>query len=117
MIHKIKLFYSVLILIIGLYACNSNQENKAPLIKDIAANDDVARYMEAFKGLGALTDSTKPTQPDKALNSFRIPNDLSLDLVLSEPDIVQPVELSFEIMGCSISSISLSFGSKSDQCR
>lgn len=99
MIHKIKLFYSVLILIIGLYACNSNQENKAPLIKDIAANDDVARYMEAFKGLGALTDSTKPTQPDKALNSFRIPNDLSLDLVLSEPDIVQPVELSFDHRG------------------
>ena len=99
MIHKIKLFYSFLILVIGLYACNSNQENKAPLIKDIAANDDVARYMDSFKGLGALTDSTKPTQPDKALNSFRIPNDLSLDLVLSEPDIVQPVELSFDHRG------------------
>ncbi|MFZ4102937.1 MAG: DUF7133 domain-containing protein, partial [Sphingobacterium thalpophilum] len=99
MTHKFKLFYSVLILIIGLYACNSNQENKALLIKDIAANDDVARYMEAFKGLGALTDSTKPTQPQKALNDFQIPDDLSIDLVLSEPNIVQPVELSFDHRG------------------
>ena len=97
--HKIKLFLSVLILINGLYACNNNQEGQAPAIEDIAANDDVARYMEAFKGLGALTDSTKPTQPQKALNDFRIPDDLSIDLVLSEPDIVQPVELSFDHRG------------------
>jgi putative heme-binding domain-containing protein len=96
---KIKLFYSTLIIITGLLACNNNKEIKAPLIEDIAANDDVARYMEAFKGLGALTDSTKPTQPDKALNNFRLPDDLIMDLILSEPDIVQPVELSFDHRG------------------
>ena len=97
--HKFKLFFSVLILINGLYACNNNLERQAPAIEDIAANDDVARYMEAFKGLGALTDSTKPTQPQKALNDFQIPDDLSIDLVLSEPNIVQPVELSFDHRG------------------
>ncbi|OYY02986.1 MAG: dehydrogenase, partial [Sphingobacteriia bacterium 35-40-5] len=96
---KKKLFYSLFFLIAGLQACNTDQQSKAPEIKDIAANDDVARYMEAFKGLGALTDSTQPTQPQKALSNFRIPDDLSMDLVLSEPDIVQPVELSFDHRG------------------
>lgn len=93
-----KLIYSALILCAGFEACN-NQESKAPAIEDIAANEDVARYMEAFKGLGALTDSTQPTQAQKALSHFRIPDDLTMDLVLSEPEIVQPVELSFDHRG------------------
>ncbi|MDP2413568.1 c-type cytochrome [Daejeonella sp.] len=96
---KNSLIYLIFLLFAGLQACNTNQESKAPAIEDIAANEDVARYMEAFKGLGALTDSTQPTQPQKALSNFRIPDDLSMDLVLSEPDIVQPVELSFDHRG------------------
>lgn len=82
-----------------MQACNNNQETEAPKIEDVSANDDVARYMNAFKGLGALTDSTQPTQPQKALSNFQIPDDLSMDLILSEPDIVQPVELSFDHRG------------------
>ncbi len=96
---KNSLVYLMILLFVGLYACTTDQQVKAPEIKDIAANDDVARYMEAFKGLGALTDSTQPTQPQKTLSNFLIPNDLSMDLVLSEPDIVQPVELSFDHRG------------------
>jgi hypothetical protein len=86
------LLYSLCLLITSIQACNNNQEAEALKIEDVSANDDVARYMNAFKGLGALTDSTQPTQPQKALSNFQIPNDLSMDLVLSEPDIVQPVE-------------------------
>ncbi|MDP3468437.1 MAG: c-type cytochrome [Daejeonella sp.] len=96
---KIKLFYIMVSLFIGLQACNTDQQSKVPEINDIAANEDVARYMEAFKGLGALTDSTQPTQPQKALSDFRYPDDLIMDLVLSEPEIVQPVELSFDHRG------------------
>ena len=96
---KNSLIYFIFLFFAGLYACNTNKQSKAPEIKDISANDDVARYMNAFKGLGALTDSTQPTQPQKALSNFRIPDDLSMDLVLSEPDIVQPVELSFDHRG------------------
>ena len=93
------LLYSLCLLITSIQACNNNQEAEALKIEDVSANDDVARYMNAFKGLGALTDSTQPTQPQKALSNFQIPNDLSMDLVLSEPDIVQPVELSFDHRG------------------
>lgn len=96
---KKHLLYSLSALFVLIQACNSNQETNAPKIEDVAANEDVAKYMEAFKGLGALTDSTLPTQPQKALSHFRYPDDLSLDLVLSEPEIVQPVELSFDHRG------------------
>ena len=96
---KKHLFYSLSALFVVIQACNSNQEANAPKIEDVAANEDVAKYMEAFKGLGALTDSTQPTQPQKTLSHFLYPDDLSLDLVLSEPEIVQPVELSFDHRG------------------
>ncbi len=96
---KNKLLYLILSLFISLQACNTNQQLKTLKIDDVAANEDVARYMEAFKGLGALTDSTQPTEPGKTLSHFRYPDDLSLDLVLSEPEIVQPVELSFDHRG------------------
>ena len=96
---KKHLFYSLSALFVVMQACNSNQEANAPKIEDVAANEDVAKYMEAFKGLGALTDSTQPTQPQKTLSHFLYPDDLSLDLVLSEPEIVQPVELSFDHRG------------------
>lgn len=96
---KLLVFYYVLIILsFGISACN-NGEPETRSIEDVAANEDVARYMEAFKGLGALTDSTKPTLPQEALSHFRYPDDLSLDLVLSEPQIVQPVELSFDHRG------------------
>ncbi|RPE08821.1 dehydrogenase [Chitinophaga lutea] len=62
-------------------------------------NEEVARYMESFKGVGALTDSSEPTPPDSALMHFKYPADLALDLVLSEPQVVQPVEVSFDHRG------------------
>ncbi|WP_306550166.1 c-type cytochrome [Daejeonella sp.] len=99
MSQKKYLIYLLCVVFVGIISCKTNQEPKAPKIEDVSANDDVARYMNAFKGLGALTDSTQPTQPQKALSNFQIPNDLTMDLILSEPDIVQPVELSFDHRG------------------
>lgn len=65
----------------------------------MAANADIAAYLESFKGLGALTDSTLPTPAKDALKAFRFADDLALDLVLSEPRVVQPLELSFDHRG------------------
>ena len=64
-------------------------------IEHIAANKEVADYMEAFQGLGDVADNSKPMPPEKALASFRYPQDLAVDLILSEPDISQPLEISF----------------------
>ncbi len=55
--------------------------------------------MEAFEGRGAQTDGSKPTTPEASLKNFKIADDLAIDLVLSEPQIHQPVEIMFDHRG------------------
>lgn len=86
-----------LCLIIGCVHHSQDGENNE--IADVAANEDVARYMESFKGLGALTDSTSPTKAQEAIRHFKYADDLKMELVLAEPNIVQPVEISFDHKG------------------
>ena len=88
-----------LLFVISLQGCIRNKENKPAKIEQVAANKDVANYMEAFQGLGALADSSQPTLPQKALAGFRYPHDLAFDLILSEPEINQPLEISFDHRG------------------
>lgn len=68
-------------------------------IDDISANEDVARYLKNFKGLGALTDSSSPTPAIESMSNFKVTGDLVMDLVLAEPQVVQPVEMSFDSRG------------------
>ncbi len=97
--HK-SCIYGILIAVLSsVVACQDDRQQEAKSISEMAANEDVARYLETFKGLGALTDSSRPTPPKDALKNFRFPEDLTLDLVLSEPEITQPVELSFDHRG------------------
>ena len=95
------LFGIIIILFIGLSGCNNADENNsnARSIDDISANEDVANYLKNFKGLGALTDSSAPTPAVQSMANFRFPDDLAMDLVLAEPKVVQPVELSFDQRG------------------
>ncbi|WP_163379236.1 PVC-type heme-binding CxxCH protein [Cyclobacterium sp. SYSU L10401] len=66
----------------------------------LAANEDVARYMENFEGRGDLTDpQSSPTAPEDAVRAFQLPEDLEIELVLNEPDIVQPIHMSFDHKG------------------
>lgn len=83
-----------------LVAATSCKQKPVSQIEEHASNEDVARYMKNFAGRGALTDSSsQPTPPAEALKEFHYPDDLSLDLVLSEPRIVQPVHISFDQRG------------------
>jgi hypothetical protein len=85
----------------GLYSClkpETQKNNKTPL-EDLAASDEVAGYLKAFQGRGALTDGSAPTPANQSLNRFRHPDDLSISLVLSEPQITQPVDISFDHRG------------------
>jgi putative membrane-bound dehydrogenase-like protein len=100
---KMKSLFGILIsLSIGSFSCNSNSEETnahTRSIDDISANEDVARYLKNFKGLGALTDSSAPIAPEQSMSHFRFPGDLAMDIVLTEPEVVQPVELSFDQRG------------------
>ncbi len=66
----------------------------------LAASPDVAQYMENFEGRGDLTDpNSQPLAPETSLEAFQVPEDLRIELVLSEPDVVQPLHLSFDPQG------------------
>ena len=78
---------------------DKNQVSRNVGINEIAGNEDVKAYMEAFEGRGVQSDDSKLTSPDIALQNFKIADDLKLDLILSEPQIHQPVELNFDHRG------------------
>ncbi len=78
---------------------DKNKSSTASPIDSVAGNEDVARYLKSFKGLGALSDASAAPAPREMLDSFKIAGDLAVDLVLSEPEINQPVEISFDHRG------------------
>ncbi|MEQ9441786.1 MAG: HEAT repeat domain-containing protein [Cyclobacteriaceae bacterium] len=91
--------YIIFLIAISLSGCSTSRDNPATNLEDVAANEEVARYMQSFEGRGALADNSQPTAPQDALTSFRYPDDLALDLVLSEPMVHQPLDLSFDHRG------------------
>ena len=97
-----KTIYAIVavLMVIGLSGCAHTEEKdtRTP-IEAIAANEEVAAYMKAFEGRGDLADSSQPTPPQEALARFQYPDDLALELVLSEPDIHQPLDISFDHRG------------------
>ncbi|GAA5225334.1 HEAT repeat domain-containing protein [Membranihabitans marinus] len=79
-------------------ACNEDRQENTD-VGLLAANEKVAEYLRGFEGRGALTDESKPTNAQEALKNFKLPEDLAIDLVLSEPEIHQPVEMKFDPQG------------------
>jgi putative membrane-bound dehydrogenase-like protein len=86
------------LLLTFLFACERT-ENNGFNIDQVAGNEEVARYLDSFQGRGALSDSTLPTPAEEALKNFVLPGDLEIDLVLSEPMVNQPLELTFDHRG------------------
>lgn len=96
---KTSYTFLALLFVISLQSCTEHKESKPSKIEHVAASKELADYMESFQGLGALADSSKPTSPQEALAGFSYPHDLELDLILSEPEINQPLEISFDHRG------------------
>ena len=68
-------------------------------IGEVAGNEEVAQYLRSFEGRGALADNSTPTDPQNVLSKFSISDDLAMELVLSEPRVNQPLELTFDHRG------------------
>lgn len=64
-----------------------------------AGNPEVARIMREFPGRGDLGDGSEPLSPNESLQSLVVPDDLQIELVISEPQIAQPLHLSFDRQG------------------
>jgi len=91
-----SLLLSLLIIGIGL-SCGPESKNAS--IEEIAGNDQVRTFMEAFEGRGIMTDSSQVLPAAEALAQFRYPEDLKMDLILAEPQVHQPVDISFDHRG------------------
>jgi len=91
-------FAPLLFLLTFVWSCKEPETNTRAL-EDIAANEEVLEFMRTFDGRGALSDSSQPTPPDDVLAGFRHAKDLSLELVLAEPQVTQPVYIDFDHRG------------------
>ncbi len=56
-------------------------------------------YAQASFATGNPLKASRPLDPHQALQSFRLPEDLVIELVASEPDIVDPVAIRFDAQG------------------
>ena len=79
-------------------ACTQREGSVVPL-EAVAGNEEVLAFMKTFDGRGVLSDSTEPASPIESLAAFRHPEDLTVELVLSEPQITQPVHIHFDHRG------------------
>ena len=66
---------------------------------DVAGNEAVKKIMETYGGRGTLADNTPPRSPDEALKSFKYRSDVAIDLVAHEPEVTQPLYMSFDSRG------------------
>lgn len=95
----IRPYFFALLIAVTFTTCKSTKRELSTSIESIAANEEVASALQKFEGRGALTDNSLPISPEDALNLFNYPDDLSLELVLSEPQVVQPLFMNFDHKG------------------
>ncbi|MDB6075749.1 MAG: putative heme-binding protein [Verrucomicrobiaceae bacterium] len=67
--------------------------------ESVAGNEAVRKIMETYGGRGTLADKTPPQKPADALKMFQGRSDVAVDLVAAEPDVAQPLYLSFDSKG------------------
>lgn len=64
-----------------------------------AANDRVAEIIKTYQGRGTLADDTPPTPAAEAVKQFTVRDGFAIDLMASEPEVGQPLFLSWDSRG------------------
>jgi len=65
----------------------------------VAGNEEVKKIMESRPGRGVMRDDTPPQKPEDAVKLFKTRSDVAIDLVAHEPEVTQPLYLSFDSRG------------------
>ncbi len=87
-----------LVVPLALHAADPPKNQNLP--KELAGNDDVQQYIEKFPGRGAVGDpNSKPLSAAESIKTFKVPDDLVIETVLSEPIVAQPLHISFDERG------------------
>lgn len=71
----------------------------SPKPNDIAGNEAVKKIMETRPGRGVMRDDTPPTTAAEAVKRFKVRPDLAIDLMAAEPDVEQPLYMSWDSRG------------------
>ncbi len=64
-----------------------------------AGNEQVAEIMRTFPGRGVMADDSLPTPATEAVKQFRMRDGFQIQLVASEPEVAQPLFLSWDSRG------------------
>lgn len=67
--------------------------------QDLAGNEEVERVIRNFAGKGEIGDDSAPTPAAEAVKLFQTAEDLAIELVASEPQVEQPIDLHFDDRG------------------
>ena len=78
---------------------HSQHGSSASTQTSIAGNAEVAEVIKTFEGRGVMRDDSAPTNARKALSEFKIRDGFEINLVASEPDLAQPLFLTWDSRG------------------
>jgi putative membrane-bound dehydrogenase-like protein len=97
---SIQLFGVLCALVVPLYLWAADPPKNDKLPEDLAGNKEVQEYIEKFPGRGAVGDfNIKPLSAAESIKTFKVPDDLEIETVLSEPEVRQPLQVSFDERG------------------
>jgi len=66
---------------------------------DLAGNEQVEKMIRSFAGKGAVGDNSQPSTPDDSMKAFQVADDLEIKLLASEPEVRQPLDLTWDHRG------------------
>ncbi len=70
-----------------------------PGILTPTGSEQAQKVAETFKGRGVQRDNTPPTAAKEALKTFKVRDGYAIDLMASEPDVAQPLYMSWDSRG------------------
>lgn len=88
-----------LLLLCGLLLLSPVARLRSQESPAVAGNDEVAEFMKNFDGRGVMADDSLPTPASQAVEQFQVAAGLDIELVASEPDVSQPLFLSWDSRG------------------
>jgi len=95
-----RLGFALMVICLVQYSCKEDiPQPKNLTVEEISDSEEVRKFMNSFNSTGIMSDGSQNSSPEEALKKFDISDDLSIELVLSEPQIHQPVDISFDYRG------------------
>jgi putative heme-binding domain-containing protein len=86
-------------LFVGTAFADEPPSNRNRFKQDLAGSEEVEKFILSFEGKGAIGDDSSPTPAAEAVKQFKLADGLAIDLIASEPDVAQPLYMSFDDRG------------------